>query len=376
MLTTRHASGRTALSDVGSAYDALCQQTCVPVTSRRRWLQAWADSYSDWDPWVVTVHDGDELVACAPLARRRSGPLTRVVGMGHGPTDDFRLPARDTAAAAQLAESIATALPRPWLLVLDQVPGSDPAVAALAGRLPGAQLRPGEGMPVVRITERDESRYLSKNTRKALAKIRNKLAAAGIEPEIGWETDAVAIRAALPELSAVHQARDRALGRRSDHADPRAAAFFAAVIGRHADAGEVELLTVRMRGELAAYVCAFRDGSALRSWDNRLAPEWADYSAGRIANTETLLRVVRSPDLDELDWMQGEEPYKLQSATEVVPTSVLVAWSSPWVRRAHSALEQARDAKRGSEALTRAWWAVRGVRDRFRTGTPASRDQS
>jgi CelD/BcsL family acetyltransferase involved in cellulose biosynthesis len=376
MLTTRHTRGRTALLDIGPAYDALCLQTRIPVTARRLWLQAWADSYTDWEPWVVAVYDGDDLVACAPLARRRSGPLTRVVGMGHGPTDDFRLPARDAAAAAQLAESIVTSLTASWLLILDQVPATDAGVAALATRLPDAQLRPGEGMPVVRITERDESHYLSKNTRKALAKIRNKLAAAGIEPEIRWETDPASIRAALPELSRVHQARDHALGRRSDHADPRAAAFFETVIGRHADAGAVELLTVRMRDELAAYVCAFRDGTALRSWDNRLAPEWADYSAGRIANTEALLRVVRSPDLDELDWMQGEEPYKLQSATEVVPASVLVAWSSASVRRMHSTVERAREAKRESEVLTRAWWAVRGVRDRFSGVDRASRDQA
>ena len=362
MLTTRHASGRTALTEVGAAYDLLCQQNGVPVTARRRWLQAWADCYTDWDPWVVTVHDGDQLVACAPLARRRSGPLTRVVGMGHGPTDDFRLPARDDDAAAQLADAIAAALTGPWLLVLDQVRGN--GAAALADRLARAELRPGEGMPVVRITERDESRYLSKNTRKALAKIRNRLAAAGIEPEIRWETDPDAIRSLLPELSRVHQARDRALGRRSDHADPRAAAFFETVIGRHAEVGEVELLTVRMRGELAAYVCAFRDGSALRSWDNRLSPDWADYSAGRIANTEALLRVVRSPDLDELDWMQGEEPYKLQSATEVVPTHVLVAWSSPAVQRLHAGVEQLREAKRSSSALTRVWWVVRAARAR------------
>ena len=366
MRSVRHLTGRSALAELGASYDDLTRACGVPVTSRPLWLQAWADTYLHWDPWVVAVEEDGALVACAPLARRRTGPLTRVVGMGHGPTDDLRLPAVDDAAAAQLADAVAVALSAPWHLVLDQVPDEDPVVTALAARLALSEVTAGEGMPTVRITERDENRYLSKNTRKALAKIRNKLAGDGIEPEIRWETDAATVRALVPELSVVHQARDRELGRRSDHADPSASAFFAEVIGRHADRGEVELLTVRMRGELAAYVCAFRDGSALRSWDNRLSPAWADYSAGRIANTEALLRVVRDPDLDELDWMQGEEAYKLQSATHVVPTRVLTAWSSPAVQRLHRGVEGLRAAKRRSAALSRVWWAARAVGDRFR----------
>ena len=366
MRSVRHLTGRSALAELGASYDELTRACGVPVTSRRLWLQAWADTYLHWEPWVVAVEEGGVLVACAPLARRRTGPLTRVVGMGHGPTDDLRLPAVDDAAATQLADAIGAALTGPWQLTLDQVPDEDPVVTALVARLPLARVTAGEGMPTVRVTDRDENRYLSKNTRKALAKIRNRLAGDGIVPDIRWDNDSSTVRALLPELSQVHQARDMELGRRSDHADPSAAAFFAEVIGRHADRGEVELLTVRMRGQLAAYVCAFRDGTALRSWDNRLAPAWADYSAGRIANTEALLRVVRSTDLDELDWMQGEEPYKLQSATHVVPTRVLTAWSSPAVQRAHGVIDGLRAAKRRSSALSRVWWAARAVGDRRR----------
>jgi CelD/BcsL family acetyltransferase involved in cellulose biosynthesis len=217
-------------------------------------------------------------------------------------------------------------------------------------------------MPTVQITDRVLNTYLSKNTRKALAKIANKLERDGLVAETAWHRDAATVRALLPELAAVHRARDEALGRRTDHADPRAAAFYREVISRHADRGEIDLLTLRLRGELAAFVCGFADGRVLRSWDNRLAPTWSEYSAGRIANTEALRHAVLSGDYDELDWMQGEEPYKLQSATHVVPTTDLYAWSSPGVRRAHAAVERARRAKRESKALTRIWWGLSSLR--------------
>ncbi len=371
-LTARSFVGRQALADCADDFDALCAVCQVPVTGRRPWLQTWIDCYPDWTPQVVCVYDGDELVAAAPLAIKRRGPLTHVTGLGHGPTDDLRLPTRDDAAAATLADAVAAVLREAgsWFFHLDQVPPQEPAVQALLSRLALTELRPGEGMPSVKVTSRDRFAYLSKNTRKALAKIANRLAAAELVQEVRWTRDADEVRALLPQLAAVHRARDEAAGRRSDHEDARAACFYEQVITRHADRGEVDLLTLRLRGELAAYVCAFRDGRALRSWDNRLSPQFADFSAGRLANTEALLHVVESEEYDELDWMQGEEPYKLQSATEVVPRVVLMGWSSTAVRRAHDGMERLRAAKRGSEPLTRLWWAASSVRRKVASARP------
>lgn len=358
--------GPDALERCGPAFDLLCDRTGVPVTSRRLWLQTWADCYAPWTPWLVLVWRGRELAAAAPLARRRRVGLLHVVGLGNGPSDDLRLPALDSEAARTLADAVHDALNRqaPWLLRLEQIPPDDPVVAALRARLPLDRLEPGEGMPRVRIVDRDPTAYLSKNTKKALAKIRNRLQRSGLEPETRWTSDVEQIRAVLPELQAVHRARDEQLGRRSDHDDARAARFHEQVIVRHAARGEVELLTLRLAGELAAYVCAFADGAALRSWDNRLAPAWSDFSAGRLANTEALRHAVTSSRYDELDWMQGEEPYKLQSATEIVPTANLVAWSSLPVQAGHAAVQRLRASKRSSPALTRTWWLIADVRRR------------
>jgi len=357
-IAVRSRSGPSALDVEG--LDALLAQ--LPFTSRRRWLQAWADTHPDWDPWLVTVEDGGLLVAAAPLARRRRGPLCEVVLLGHGPTDDARLPARTSAAAQALADAVLDGLKGAWRLRLQQVPVDDPVVAALAARLRHVRLDAAQGMPLVRIGERDLNGYLSKNTRKALAKISNRLKAAGLEPELRWTRDPDEVVALLPELERVHRERDLELGRRPDHDDPQSAAFYRTVIERHARAGEVDLLTLRLDGDLAAFVCGFRDGRALRSWDNRLSPRWAELSAGRIANTEALRHVVQGGEYDALDWMRGEEPYKLQSATEVVPTAVLTAWSALALRRADELGVRAAAAARTSPHLTRVGKRVRALR--------------
>ena len=358
VVTVRHRTGPAALSAPG--LDGLVSD--LPFTARLRWLQAYADTHPQWEPWLVTVEEDGRLQAAAPLARRRRGPLCSVVLLGHGPTDDARLPARTPAAVEALADGIVTGLDGPWRLRLQQVPADDPVVAALQQRLPHARVEAGQGMPLVAVTERDINRYLSKNTRKALAKIGNKLKASGLEPELQWHRAADDVVALLPELERVHRERDLALGRRPDHDDPHAAAFYREVIERHARAGEIDLLTLRLGGDLAAFVCGFRDGRALRSWDNRLAPRWAELSAGRIANTEALRHVVLGEEYDALDWMRGEEPYKLQSATAVVPTAVLTAWSSRSLMRADDLAVRGAAVARSSPRLTTTVKRVRALR--------------
>ena len=249
---------------------------------------------------------------------------------------------------------------------LEQLPAKDPVVDALLPLLPETSMLAGQGMPLVEMLGAAPEDYLSKNTRKALAKIRNRIKDRGIDVQMHWTTDADEIVALLPELARVHRERDLSLGRRPDHDDLSSAAFYRDVITRHARAGEMEALALRLDGDLAAYVCGFRDGRTLRSWDNRLAPRWADLSAGRIANTEALRHVAQSADYDALDWMRGEEPYKLQSATVVIPTVSLHAWSSRLVRRGDEvskvAVTGARDRLRKNAAIKRAVQGLRRLR--------------
>lgn len=369
--TLRTIEGASALQALGVAYDELCVRTGVPVTGRRPWLQAWIECYPHWTPLVVVVEDGGRLVAAAPLATRRRAHVVRVVGLGTGPTDELHLPADDEDAAARLAGGVRELLAArtPWTLHLRQLPPASGAVLALLRELPGAALRYGEGLPQVRIDERDPRRYMSKNLRKAQSKALRRLHEDGVPVEVRWEDDPQAIRALLPRLAAVRRRRDVAVRGRSDHSDARAARFFEHVLQVHAQRGELLVATMLLGGELAAYSCNLLDGSALRIWDARVDPRWTGYSAGRLVTWEVLLRVVADPGLDLLDWMQGEEPYKLQTATTVVAAVDLLAASSWGLRAAGAGVEALRTAKRRSAALSRLWWTLQDRRSRASGGT-------
>ena len=355
----RELAGATALEACAADYDALCDAVRAPVTARRAWLQTWADCYPDWEPWVFVVDDAAGPVAAAALARSRRAGFVRVVGLGHGPSDEARLPAVDQAAAVRLADGVTAALGRlgrPWQLHVEQLPPADPAPAALAARLPVGRVVAGDGMPQITVhPSRELRRHVSRNTRSALAKARNRIAAAGLEERLVWTSDPAAIAAAMPELAAVHRARDHSLGRRSDHDDPRAARFHREVLLRHARAGEVELLTLRLGDRLAAYVAAFCDGAALRVWDNRLEPSFAHLSAGRIANAEAVAHVVADQRYAVLDWMRGEESYKLSNATTVVPTCDVWGFSSRVAELPYRTWAAAKARKDSTAALDQLW---------------------
>jgi hypothetical protein len=350
--------GLDALRAVGPALDDLYAASGAPVTARTRWQEVWSRTAPGWEPWIITVRAADgSLAGAAPMARRRVGPLLRVVGLGHGTADDARLPVRTAAAAPTLATAMSRKLDdlgRPWTLLVEQLPADCPVSAALVGTLRHARLVGGQGMPMVETQgDREPNHFLSRNARGAENKARNRLATTGVTVTERWLTDPTEVRAAVPAMSAVHRARDRQLGRVSDHEDPSRAAFYRDVLIEHAAAGELEVLLLEADGDLAAYVAAFRDGAALRVWDNRVSPRWAEFSAGRLANHAAIRRVLADPDLNILDWMRGEEPYKLSSATKVVATQMLEAWSSPVARAPYAAKDALRVARERSRWLDR-----------------------
>jgi CelD/BcsL family acetyltransferase involved in cellulose biosynthesis len=343
-MTPEVGYGARALDAARDTYDAVAP---LPVTARWAWLRACATHFPDWRPVVVTVHDGADLAAAAVLATKRRGPLTLVTLLGQARSDYAALPARDAAAATALARGVAGAVASqraPWRARLAQVAAGD-AVLHEVGRLRRcAEVGAGDGAPAIRFDERRSAdAYASKNLRKQLKKAYNRLVKEGVEVSTEVAGDRAAIARLLPEVAAVHVARDREARGASDFDDPRVAAFWRDVLLDHAARGEVEVTASRVGGALAAYAVCFRDGDAYRFWDARYAPAWSRYGLGRLLDHELVDRVAASGEWAEFDWMRGEEPYKLQTATVVAPYEQLDAWSSPAVRRAEAAARSARD---------------------------------
>jgi CelD/BcsL family acetyltransferase involved in cellulose biosynthesis len=334
--TVRVVRGPALLSQLGEALDDLHRATNAPVTARRVWLDAWVRSYGDFEPWAVAVETDGRLEAAALLARRRRYGITEIVAMGHGPSDQVRLPARDARWAEMLAGAIVSELEtfrQPWRLLLEQLPEGDPVARSLVAGLRCAAVVPGDGQPVLRFVKgRSLNAYLSRNSRGGAETKRNRVRRAGMTLTVESTRDPEAILPALPELERVQRARDQEQWGGSDLDDPRMAAFWRSVIADHARRGEVDLTLLRLSGHLAAFVVAFRDGDAYRFWAHRHDPAFGRFSPGALASQASVASALNDEAFVLFDWMRGEEAYKLRWCSEIVPAQHLVAWSSPGMR--------------------------------------------
>src|SRR5205823_13017390 len=136
------------------------------------WLTTWFETHPAAQPLAVAVETGRRLAGLGVFEMTRRGPLRTITLAAAGPSDHGRLPARDAEAAAALADGIVDllrGLPRPWRLRLAQLPHDDPVAAALAGALPGARLRPGQGCPQLAFgADRVLDRHISASGRRAV----------------------------------------------------------------------------------------------------------------------------------------------------------------------------------------------------------------
>jgi hypothetical protein len=307
------------------------------VTSRLPWLDAWREAYPQWGPWVLGLRDGGgRLQAVAALARRRRAQVVQIRCLAHTGLDHAPIASRTAAHARALAAALASdlhGLHRPWVMHLRQLPVDDAFAHELAHRLPAAEIQRGLERPLVRLAGTPSpSGLLSRNLRQAEARARNRIARAGVTLELRWITEPQATARRVPEIRSVHRARDLQLRGASQLDHPAESAFYDALPRRHLDA--LQMLDLRLDGEVAAYVLWVRDGATRLVLDNRVAPRGTDYSAGLIANNAALRTAAADPRVAVLDWGAGVQRYKLQSANVVVADRDLVAWSSRRLRYA------------------------------------------
>ncbi|HEV7886420.1 MAG TPA: GNAT family N-acetyltransferase, partial [Acidimicrobiales bacterium] len=314
----RWLRGPDALDQLGDRFDALVEFTAVPLVARRTWLQTWSDTYRDHEPWVAVVDGPDgRLDACAMLARRMRGGILDINNLGRGPTDYTFFPARDAAAGAELAGGVVDglrALRQPWRVRVEQLPAGDPVAAAVASGLRVAAVVPGDPSPVVALrpgTSADA--YMSSRMRRSVRTAANRLARDGVVAEYNHVTEPVEIGAYLPELEAVWRERDHLVGRRSDADDPAGLGFFLAAVRGLAERGEVELTVLLLDGALAAFAVCLLDAESHQVWIPRIAPRFAAYNPGHLVNRSLVARALER-GCAQLDWMRGEEPYKLETA--------------------------------------------------------------
>ncbi|MEO1061851.1 MAG: GNAT family N-acetyltransferase [Actinomycetota bacterium] len=281
----------------------------VPIPARWPWLSTWAKIHADHEPVAVLarIRGRAGIQGAALLAKRSDDGVSQVVPMGHGPLACTRFPVRDAAVASSLAAGIREVLADSdsWTLLASQVPKDDPVMEALVEGLEHAHVLPDLRVPRVDLDpEQTSQSYLSKGMRRQLRKAQNRITTDGLEADICFERNVHAIPALLNEIETLHVARDHALDRDSDLDDPVERRFWREVLECHNRLGQLEVATMRLDGELAAYVVALVDGVSYRVFDGRMNGKFAFYSPGRVLETAALEKAL-ARGFAELDWMSG-----------------------------------------------------------------------
>jgi CelD/BcsL family acetyltransferase involved in cellulose biosynthesis len=325
--------GKSALRDASVEVETLQDATGASRTVRQTWLESWAQAFSQWEPWVLTLVADGEPRAIAPLARRRTRTGVEVVSLGNHQLQESPVVALDDAAARELGYALVAKLnqlSRRWTLRLGQLPPGSTLASAFVSRGP-TSIQPGWARPVLRFTDsRPPERWLSRNTRAAVAKARNRIARDGRRLEIQWLDSWASIEPTLPDLVRIHRSRDLELRGFATLDDPQQADLYHEIIRSHSS--EWRLLAVRIDGDLAGYALNLIDGPSLHVAYNHVSPEWRRYSAGLLANAELVLRAAADPSVETLDWGRVVQRYKLSLSNEVIETETLYAWSSDLFR--------------------------------------------
>jgi len=329
----QHLSGATLLDELGPDLGDLHLAAHTPVTARGPWLRAWVGAYAPAGQWAVAVREGrtGRLDAVALLYTRRREGSDEIVPLGRRQLDRGALPARTPAAADALGAALAARLSgwsRPWSLRVGQLPSGDRVAASVVGRLAGARTVPGLAIPKVDLGPvSGAGDLLGKSLRKQLRKARNRVADDGMDITVGFVGTHDEVGVLLDEVEHTHLARERHAQRVSDLESSPGLRFWRRVILDHALRNEVEIATLRLGGELAAYVVSLLDGDVYRVFDGRLAPSWGRFSPGRLLETATLERALDDSRYRELDWMNGCAQEKLLTTNAADPTEHLVAAS-------------------------------------------------
>ncbi len=155
--------------------------------------------------------------------------------------------------------------------------------------------------------------------RKNLRKNANRLATDGVTAELVLSRDPDVFAATLPEIEAAYRDRDAAHGLACPLDTPAGRRTW---LDRLAALGEVdrrELATLRLDGDLAAYVVGVPGQGRYGVFEGRFVTRWARYSPGRVLEHAVLQHAFADPTTQVVDWMTGVAPETLLTVSRFEP---------------------------------------------------------
>lgn len=303
-LSTRLLDSRDAIAQLAPAWGALLQRSrCNRAFGSPVWYLAALDSRPTLQPLLLTALRGGELVGVLPLAMDDTGRVGFATDLAD--YNDVVVAADDGAAARLLLLSARQLWPG---LVLDNLRHDSALATALPG--PGTLYPPLTRCPHATWEGGLVGWYsgLAAGFRSGLLRRLQYAAAAGVavrrlDPVQDAELDVASLFLEL------HPQR---FGAASLFArDPLAANFVRAALPGLFRQGDVLLFGFWADGRLAGLNICVRGADSLGYWNAAFAADVARFSPGTLM-LEAAFRAACKLDLQELDFMRGEEPYKMQ----------------------------------------------------------------
>jgi hypothetical protein len=307
---------------------ALAEDCGAPPTARPPWQLAACRDSRQVEPWVLLLRDtlGTPVGAAMLVDHVEGGRIRFTTLAGTDGGHRGALLTREPYVAHALGESwhlLRAEQHRPAPVVLGPLPAGDPVVAAFAAGLPGSWLEPAAEIAVIRSVDGSARGYLSAGMSRTLRKAANRLAADGRTAVPRFTTDAGEIRGLLPQLENVYRQRDHVHGRTSDLDDASRQRTWRHRVADLADAGILELATLEIDGELAAYTLGIHDDPAYRLLDGRFVTGWARYSPGRYLEALVVERALAAGTVTTFDWMTAVAPESLLGRNDADPMVVV-----------------------------------------------------
>ena len=319
--------GRGALARLAGELAALADTCAAPFTAALPWQLAAGAAWADHRPWALVARDERGIavgaVVLIDVMGGRRALMTTLAGTDGGHRGRVLTEDVDVAHALGVGLLLALGEQRNPPAVLGPLPSGDPVVEAFAAGLVGSQVEPQPAVPVIRRVPPGDGDYLSAGMRRTLRKAANRLAADGFETAVRFSNDEAEILRLLPQLEQVHRERDHLAGRISELDDEVSHLIRQHRIRFLAGSGALELATLHIDGELAAYTLGFVDRAAYRLLEGRFVSRWARYSPGRVLEAAVVERALADGSIATFDWMTAVAPESLLGQNDTDPMVVV-----------------------------------------------------
>ena len=329
----RRCTTISRLDDAASLHDAwveLADACGAGPFARPLFALTWWRHLGQGSLMVVAVHDGDQLVALAPLHQRRIGPVQVVRWLGHGlgtVAEALVRPGHDDAG--ELLWATAAARGRVLDLIECRDLGPLPGQGPITGRRAVA-LQERDVCPVIDVHGDAEAHLADpacKRVRRTVRVARRRLAEAGHTFGVRVAHDPATLEALLPDVRRVFDVAE-ADRPRQHLLDGEWAAFTSAIIHDGVATGGVLVLVAYVDDVAAAFDIVLLTPGTMSSWIGRFDPALAAFSPGHLLQCAGL-DWADAHGYTTIDLLLGDSFYKRLWAGRSYQTLELLSGPAP-----------------------------------------------